>query len=151
MLSRQIEMADKLEVHENEKRLREQGSTFLAHTHNDVGGRFAAISSPVVVGERQIPNYPQGPAWCAADQELEPPLGVDLNAIEPVGEKFEVELSREVVRPLEPFTPLAAKAPPGHSSISSFVQATPSSASDAKAPPLANAELGFSPKTFRRF
>jgi hypothetical protein len=64
MLSKHEEQAERLDVLKNEARLRSSssrahdGSTFLAHTHNDVGGRFAAISSPVVVGTEPIPKYP---------------------------------------------------------------------------------------------
>jgi hypothetical protein len=85
MLSRQEEQLERRDVLENEKRLRgsssgasaHQGSTFLQHTHNDVGGRFAAISSPTVVGEKAIPQYPA--AFHQHDPVPdEPPLGLDV-------------------------------------------------------------------------
>jgi hypothetical protein len=87
-LSRQEEMEDRREVLENEKRLREQGSTFLSHTHNDIGGRFAAISSPHVVGSSPSPasQYPAASAWTTdpGSQMLEPPLSPHDNpALEP--------------------------------------------------------------------
>ena len=92
MLSKHEEQDERRRVLDNDRKVREQGSTFLAHTHNDVGGRFAAISSPVVVGENQIPNYPA--AYHQVDPVPdEPCLGIDVNAMDTTGEKFEVERS----------------------------------------------------------
>jgi hypothetical protein len=96
MLSRQEELVERREVLENEKRLQGsssgQGSTFLQHTHNDVGGRFAAISSPVVVGTKQIPQYPA--AFFQRDPVPdEPALGIDINEMPPVGEPHELAAS----------------------------------------------------------
>ena len=107
-LSRHEEQNDRLEVLENEKRLREQGSTFLSHTHNDIGGRFAAISSPVVVGEKQIPQYPA--AFLQHDPVPdEPALGVDVNALEPCGEPHELRAS---IASLGPSLPPSAQETP---------------------------------------
>ena len=135
MLSKHEEQAERLDVLENEKRLKRGlalsrgtsaggGSTFLDHTHNDIGGRCAAISSPHVVGEHEIPKYPAGPAWTTdpGSQMLEPPLSYDNPALEPSD--------------LEP------------SSLPSPAQATPSR---SQAPPLANERLGFSQRAYRRF
>jgi hypothetical protein len=96
MLSKHEEQAERRDVIENEKRLRGsssgQGSTFLSHTHNDIGGRFAAISSPVVVGTESIPKYPA--AFLNHDPvPQEPALGVDINEMEPCGQPHELKAS----------------------------------------------------------
>jgi hypothetical protein len=109
MLSRQEEQSERREVLENDKRVREQGSTFLAHTHNGAGGRFAAISSPTVIGAEATPKYPQGPAWCADQTGIEPPLNYSVNALEPCGEPHEVRAS---IHDLNPF---AQHLPAGYS------------------------------------
>jgi hypothetical protein len=72
MLSKQIEQADRLEVLENEKRLRNQGSTFSQFAESEAStplGRFNAISNPTIIGSKPSPatQYPQGPAWSAGD------------------------------------------------------------------------------------
>jgi hypothetical protein len=129
MLSKHEEQNDRLEVLENEKRLREQGSTYMAHTHNDVGGRFAAISSPHVVGSESIPKYPA--AFLQHDPVPdEPVLGVDINEMEPVGQPHELK---------------ATLGP----SLSPVTKVLPSPSSQV--PPLANEGLGFSQRAYRRF
>lgn len=105
MLSRQEEQSERREVLENDKRVREQGSTFLAHTHNGAGGRFAAISSPTVIGAEATPKYPQGPAWCAdpGSQMLEPPLSPHDNpALEPSDPEQSFSLSQDALATLSP-------------------------------------------------
>jgi len=131
-------MKEKRDVLRNDRRVRErgstsgtsaqEGSTFLAHTHNDFGGRFAAISSPVVVGSEAIPKYPA--AFLNHDPvPTEPALGVDINALEPCGEPHELK---------------ATLGPSEHSD-----QATPNPSSQV--PPLAAEGLGFSQRAYRRF
>jgi hypothetical protein len=141
MLSKHIEQLERLEVTENDKALRgasSQGSTYLAHTHNDVGGRFAAISSPVVVGEKQIPQYPA--AFLQHDPVPdENPLGVDVNALEPCGEPHELRAS-ELKATLGPSVVSSAKAPPN-----------PAYALEAPSLGERDAGLAFSSHTFRRF
>jgi hypothetical protein len=141
MLSRQEEQSERREVLENDKRVREQGSTFLAHTHNGAGGRFAAISSPTVIGAEATPKYPQGPAWCADQTGIEPPLNIDVNAIEPCGEPHEIRAS---IASLEPCLSPAQ----GNSG-------DPASGEGAEAPPLTKrAGVGSPPlsrRAYRRF
>jgi hypothetical protein len=99
MLSKHEEQAERREVIENDKALRgasSQGSTFHQFGNSDAAtplGRFSAISSPHVVGSEPIAKYPQGPAWCAGDQGLEPPFPLDVNALEPVGQPHELKAS----------------------------------------------------------
>jgi hypothetical protein len=133
-LSRQEEMDERKSILENDLRLRNQGTTFSQFAESDAAtslGRFNAISNPTVVGSGAVPNYPAGPAWCAADQEVEPPLGVDVNSLEPTGEIAELKASRLQPEP----------------SISSPAQATPPAR--PQAPPLAR-RAGGSSRTYRR-
>jgi hypothetical protein len=87
MINNDATMKEKADVLRNDQRVREQGSTFLQHTHNEIGGRFAAVSSPRVIGETPSPasQYPAGPAWCAdpGSQCVEPPLGFENPALNP--------------------------------------------------------------------
>jgi hypothetical protein len=130
MLSKQEEQAERRETLDNDRRVREQGSTYLAHTHNDTGGRFSAISNPTVVGSSQIPKYPA--AYLNHDPvPTEPALGVDINEMEPVGQPHEIKAT------LGP--PCLSPAAPPNPSSQAF-------------PPLADEGLGsFSSRTFRRF
>jgi hypothetical protein len=82
MLSSQLDQADRKEVLENDKRVR--GSTFLDHTTNDTGGRFAQVGAAHVVGSTATPNYPQASAPFQCDPVPdEPPLGFDNPALNP--------------------------------------------------------------------
>jgi hypothetical protein len=126
-LSRQEEQNDRLEVLENEKRLK--GATLSQFAQADAAearGRFTAHEQSKVIGSTLVPQYPAGPAWCAdpGSQCIEPPLSpYDNPALEPSD--------------LEPSSlPSPAQAPPSRS----------------QAPPLANERLGsFSSRTYRRF
>jgi hypothetical protein len=147
-LSRQEEMQDRNEYLENEKALRgasSQGSSFAQFAASEAGtplGRFSAISNPTVIGAEATPNYPQGPAWCSADQGLEPPFPVDISAQEPTGEAFEIARSR-------------AESSAGSGSLQSQAPTSNPASGEPSAPPntpLADAGLGsFSRKTYRRF
>jgi hypothetical protein len=113
MLSRQEEQADRLEVLENDKRVK--GSTFSQFAESDATplGRFSAISNPTIIGATKVPNYPAGPAWCAGDQGLEPPTGVNINEHPPVGEPHEIKASMQVA--LRPSLPCSVGATPSAS------------------------------------
>jgi hypothetical protein len=76
-------------------RMRDQRSTLLDHalaSANDLGGgRFAALgtlSRPVIVGSGSpVPQYPKQPdnsPWARQWEGPEPPLGQDVNYVEPV-------------------------------------------------------------------
>jgi hypothetical protein len=58
---------------------------------DDVRGRWAQINKFDVVGATPTPQYPAGPNWSVDPTGLEPPLGIDVNAVEPCGEKFEID------------------------------------------------------------
>jgi hypothetical protein len=56
-------------------------------------GRFAKPS--VVIADAGAPTYPSAAPWTQSHVPDEPPLGFDVNAIEPVGEHFELEIEIE--------------------------------------------------------
>jgi hypothetical protein len=56
----------------------------------ELGGRFAK-PRPLVSG--QVPTQPEGSPWSRDPVPIEPPLGFDVNAVEPVGEVHEIEAS----------------------------------------------------------
>jgi hypothetical protein len=118
MLSRQEEMEDRKEYLENEKRLRAQGTTFARFAQSEAGearGRFAAHEQSQVVGATPIPKYEGAPNWAYDPVPQENPIGVDINALEPVGESFEIARSHElkaISPPLSPSLPSVAKATP---------------------------------------
>jgi len=76
---------------------RTQHSTYFeqaaATVGAELGGRFAALArgQQTVVGTAPSP-YPRqhGTPWSEPDPNQEPPLGVDINAMEPVGGPPEV-------------------------------------------------------------
>jgi hypothetical protein len=79
---------------------RDQCGTLLAHAIADAagpGGRFARLTPAAVTGATPIPQVPRLPAsspWSSGDPVgPEPPLGLDVNAVEPVGIAPEIEAS----------------------------------------------------------
>jgi len=70
----QLEQAERREVLENDKRVREQASTFLEQTHDDLGGRFTQISPMHVVGTTEKSPYPAASAAHQTELPPEPPL-----------------------------------------------------------------------------
>jgi hypothetical protein len=132
MLSSQLDQADRKEVLENDRRLRqqqEQGSTFLEHTHNEAGGRYAAISSPQIVGSTTpIPKYEGAPNWAHDPSGIEPSLGYRID-------------NSELTPSAEP--PAAPTPDPGHEEHTSV--------SDVATPLAAKRlGLGLSSRTYRR-
>jgi hypothetical protein len=90
--------AEKLAALHNDSLRRREGtsSTLLDHVSNDSGGRYATLGKPAVIGTTPAANYPALPAsspWSHDGVGQEPPLGIEINAMEPVGEVFEVERS----------------------------------------------------------
>jgi hypothetical protein len=85
--------AQRKEVLNNDKA---QHSTYLSRAAGSIGeelgGRFAALArgQQQVVGTAPSP-YPRQPSyWAEADNAVEPPLNVDVNAMEPIGGPPEV-------------------------------------------------------------
>jgi len=83
MLSSQEEQIERARTLENDRKVREQGSTFLSHTHSDLGGRYALVSPQTVVGADPIPNYPPAAAHQHDPCGQEPPLGYAIDELEP--------------------------------------------------------------------
>jgi hypothetical protein len=118
--------AERKAVMENDARVREQGGTFFSHTHLDdeAVGRFAGIKPRELVGSTLIPRYP-GPGQCDP-VPIEPALGIDVNAMPPCGEVFEVRRSLEAKR--------AEDVPPLERSPSQGASGGPTAASSNSSP-----------------
>jgi hypothetical protein len=89
-LSRQEEMEERREVVENERRLRNQGTTFSRFAQADADqrrGRFDEHEKATVNGSEPIVRYPQLPAsspWAGPDLvPTEPSLGYRINDLNP--------------------------------------------------------------------
>jgi hypothetical protein len=87
MLSRQEEQEERRQVVQNQRRLREQGSTFSRFAQADADqrrGRFDAHEKSTMIGSEPLPRYPQLPAsspWAGPDLvPTEPPLGYCIDA-----------------------------------------------------------------------
>ena len=115
----EIDQKERAEVLKNDLR-NNNASTFLEHTHNEVGGRFAAISSPQIVGSTPIAKYEGAPNWSHDPVPSEPPLGFDNPALNPSA----LEQPRAL--------------------------ATPPNPDRSQVPPLTRSGLGFSSRTYRR-
>jgi hypothetical protein len=60
-----------------------------------IGGRFAAEAKTHVTGVAPAPQYPTLPVnspWADEPVGPEPPLGVAIDQMEPVGEPFEIQM-----------------------------------------------------------
>jgi hypothetical protein len=77
---------------------RDRLSTYRDHAEAnadlELGGRFAKLTPTSVTGSTPDHQYPRLPADSPFNQAAtmvpdEPPLGMDINAMEPVGEHFE--------------------------------------------------------------
>jgi hypothetical protein len=80
----QREQHERREVLRND--LKVKGTTLSQFAQSDVDtprGRFTSHEQSTVVGASPTPAYPAGPAWCAADQGLEPALGYAIDELEP--------------------------------------------------------------------
>jgi hypothetical protein len=81
--SKAEEQAERRRVLQNDARVREQGATFMSHTHSDAGGRFAKIGAASVIGSTAVPQYPAASAAHQIQLPDEPPLGFDNPELEP--------------------------------------------------------------------
>jgi hypothetical protein len=75
------------ETAENDRRVREQGSTFLDHARSsaddEAGGRFAKANATTVVGSMPLPQYPRASTPFQSDPVgLEPPTGYRIDDLE---------------------------------------------------------------------
>jgi hypothetical protein len=88
MLSSQEDQEERRRVMLDEARardrLREQGSTFLEHTHSEMGGRFSAVGAASVVGSKEFVSYPAAAPHQRDPCGIEPPLGYRIDEMEPL-------------------------------------------------------------------
>jgi hypothetical protein len=74
-----------------------QHSTYLDHAVADTdlaaGGRFAKVNAVKVTGVPAVPTLPQNSPFASDPVPPEPQLGVDVNAMQPVGTEAEIEKS----------------------------------------------------------
>ena len=81
----------------NDRLVREQATTFhqfAAVEAEEIRGRFGSTEKATVIGSTPAPDYPA--AYQQRDPvPTEPPLGVDVNALEPTGELHEIRQSLE--------------------------------------------------------
>src|SRR5215470_6299574 len=116
MLTDQEEQAERLETLRNDQRVREQqrGSTFhqhaLAAANDTAGGRFAATGAPRVIGSQPNPSsqYPAASAHQRDPVGVEPPLGIDINAMPELEPSTSLPCSSPVVEALPDSAPAAA-------------------------------------------
>lgn len=66
MLSRQEEERERRETLQNDRRVREQTGTYLSHTHNEAGGRFAREQTVVGKSSDPWPKLPASSPWSGA-------------------------------------------------------------------------------------
>jgi hypothetical protein len=87
---------EKAEILRNDLRANTFAGRAIAEA-DDVRGRWAEINKSNVVGATPTPQYPAGPNWSVDPTGVEPPLNIDVNALEPVGEFGEVQASIEAL------------------------------------------------------
>jgi hypothetical protein len=131
MLSKHEEQAERLEVLENEKRLRATTLSQFAQSEADIDrGRFTAHERSTVVGATPIPKYEGAPNWAHDPVPTENPLGYSINEMDTTGQPYELRASS-----LEP---------------SSLSPAQGNSPNPAPPQTPLTAGLGFSSRTYRR-
>ena len=81
---------------------RQRLSTYHQHAQVnadlELGGRFAKVTTTKVTGSEPISRYPKQPAsspFACDPVPAEPPLGFDINAMEPTGEIHEQKASEK--------------------------------------------------------
>jgi hypothetical protein len=97
MVDPDITQKERREILENDRKVRATYfSQAQANMDDERGGRYATLNKPSVTGSSPSVMVPQQPAnsfWSCDPVPPEMPLGYDINAMEPVGEKFEIEKS----------------------------------------------------------
>jgi hypothetical protein len=80
---------------EQRYRQRQTKSTYFSRAGDvelELGGRFAKLTPTTVTGSdpvSKVPRQPEGSPWANDPLGTEPPLGIDVNAVEVVGEPHE--------------------------------------------------------------
>jgi len=92
-LHSELTQEEKRDTLVNDRRVHK--NTYFSHAHPDEGGRFATSDKPprFVVGSTPAPQYPAGPNWSDDPTGVEPPTGVAIDQMEPVGTHAEIEQS----------------------------------------------------------
>jgi hypothetical protein len=80
---------------------RDRLSTYRAHAEAnadlELGGRYSKVTTVTVTGASPTHQYPRLPLSAPSNQAMmvpdEPPLGIDINAMDPVGEAHEQKAS----------------------------------------------------------
>jgi hypothetical protein len=146
MLSSQEEQIERARTLENDRKVREQGGTFLSHTHSDLGGRYALVSPQTIVGADPIPNYPAAAAHQHDPVPQEPPLGYRIdNPSDPVEAP---SFTQQATGPTSPPSPLGQRVV-GPSFNDQGDPAAHEETFPASGPARSRAVVGSSP-TFRR-
>src|SRR5262245_8777504 len=84
--------AERRRIMIEERRLRTYHGHAQAAVDDERQGRFATLDKATVTGQGAGPIYPQMPdgnPWATEPIGTEPPLGIDINAQDAVGEIFE--------------------------------------------------------------
>jgi hypothetical protein len=90
------EQAERKEVLENDRKVREQATTmhqFAISEASEPRGRFSATNKETVVGSMPVVNYPAAPNWSPDPVPPEPALGFEIDTVEVVGTPQEIEAS----------------------------------------------------------
>jgi hypothetical protein len=115
--------AERAETLENDRRVQRDTFHTRANAELDLenSGRFSKPHAVIGLDSVEYPTLPEN-SWTNDPTPTEPPLGIDVNAMEPVGESFEVAASLEAlgdatteaecVGPQSAASPLAAVAVP---------------------------------------
>jgi hypothetical protein len=94
----EISQAERRRVLANDRKVSTYRDAAQASIDDLCGGRYGAIGKPTVTGAAPI-SYPRLPSDAPSNQAAmigdEPPLGIDVNAMEPVGEIHEREPKRK--------------------------------------------------------
>jgi hypothetical protein len=93
----EISQAERRRILQEERRAKTYLAEAQANTDLELGGRFAKLPRATFVGAGPSVKYPRLPAnspWHSDPCPPEPPLGIDINAMDAVGEAWEQEASR---------------------------------------------------------
>ena len=87
----EISQREKREILANDRRMATYHAAAQASIDDHRGGRYGAIGRPTVTGAGPIncPRQPEGSTWASDPIGKEPALGIDVYAMEPVGEMHE--------------------------------------------------------------
>jgi hypothetical protein len=81
VLERQIDQHERRATLENDRKVRE-GTAYIDHYTQEMGGRFAAVGAATVIGSTAVPQYPAASAPFQRDPvPNEEPLGYEIDAL----------------------------------------------------------------------